>query len=98
MPEKLSAARYLAHRVCARPFVICWVLGTLAFWIPVTERFYHFGVFDLLASDWSIPFMVLLGYAGTLGLGFFAGVFFASWLIVPICCRLNGSPHAVVSA
>lgn len=95
MPEKLSVVRYLAHRVCARPFVICWVLGTLAFWIPVTERFCHFGIFDLLASDWSIPYMVLLGYAGTLGLGFFVWVFFAAWLILPICCRLNGAPHAV---
>ena len=95
MPEKLSTARYLLHRVCARPFVICWILGTLAFWIPVTVCFLHGGVFDLVATDWSILLMMLFGYAGTSGLGFFAGVFFGAWLILPLCRRLNGAPHEV---
>ena len=95
MREKHSTLRALVHGICARPHVICWVIGTLAFWISITDQFYRAGVLGLLTTDWAILTMVIVGYAGTSGLGFLVCVLFGSGVVVSLCRRVNGAPHEV---
>lgn len=90
MPEGIPAVRYLLHKVCAYPFGICWVIGTLSIWIPLSTGLARSGTFQLLLEDWTIVPLLLLGYVSTSGLGLFAGAFFTSWLILPACRNLRG--------
>ena len=73
--------------------VICWIIGTFAIWVPLTLTFVQSGVFATLLDDWTTIPLLLLCYAATSGLGFFAGAFFVLWLILPVCRRFNGAPH-----
>jgi hypothetical protein len=73
--------------------VICWIIGTFAIWVPLTWTFVQSGVFATLLDDWTTIPLLLLCYAATSGLGFFAGAFFVLWLVLPVCRRLNGAPH-----
>ncbi len=53
------------------------------------------GLLASLSSDWSVFPIILLCYAASSGLGFYAGLFAVAWLILPISRRLNGAPHEV---
>jgi len=64
-------------------------------WVPLTCYFLTAGVFLSLTEDWAAPPLLLICYAATSGLGYFASVFFVSWLVLPICSRRNGAPHEV---
>lgn len=86
---------YLLHQVFARPLHVCWALGTIGLWIPVTLHLQATGIFSFLISDWTALPLVVLSYAASSGLGFYAGLFGAGWWILPICRRLNGAPHEV---
>ncbi len=94
-PHKPPAMRYAIHKACACPFVICWIIGTCAIWLPLTTSFVHSGVFSTLLDDCTTIPLLLLCYAATSGLGFFGGALFFSWLILPFCTRFNGAPHEV---
>jgi hypothetical protein len=89
------ASRYWLHRFYAHPWHICWVIGTLAIWMPLTYSFLSADVFQSLTHDWTTPLLLLLCYAATSGLGYFVGVFFVSWSVLPFCSRRNGAPHEV---
>jgi hypothetical protein len=95
MSEKIPAARYLIHKAFAFPFLICWVLGTLAIWTPLSFEFARSGALGMLWDSWTTIPLLLFCYAATSGLGFFAGVFLVSWIILPVCRRFNGAPHEV---
>jgi hypothetical protein len=58
-------------------------------------QFHESGVFGSLTADWSTVALLLLCYAATSGLGFYAALFTVSWLILAISRRLNGAPHEV---
>ena len=49
----------------------------------------------MLLDGWTTIPLLLFCYAATSGLGFFAGAVFVSWIVFPICRRLNGAPHEV---
>ena len=83
------------HKTFAYPFGICWVIGALGIWIPLSIHLAQSGAFRTLLDDWSTIPLLLLCYAATCGLGFFAGVFFISWIVLPVCRRFNGAPHQV---
>ena len=95
MPEGIPVARYLIHKAFAYPFVICWFFGTLAIWTPLSMELAGSGVFGILPDGWTTIPLLLLCYAASCGLGYFAGAFFASWMVLPVCLRLNGAPHVV---
>ncbi len=94
-PEQRSL-RYWLHKPFAYPFYLIWILGALCVWVPLTLQFREAGVFGsaLLAQRSTVPFLILF-YAATSGLGFFAALFTVGWLIVAICRRLNGAPFEV---
>jgi hypothetical protein len=95
LPKGLPTGRYLIHKACAYPFWISWIIGTLFIWIPLSTGLARSGVFHTLLDDSTTIPILLMGYAGTSGLGYFVGVFFVSWIILPICRKLNGTPHEV---
>jgi len=86
---------YWFHRALAHPSYICWIVGTIGLWIPVTIQFLDSGVFNALTTHWSIIPLVLLSYVATSGLGYFAGMFSVGWLVFAITGRLNGAPHEI---
>ena len=96
-PKKtcLLPPRYLIHKTFAYPFVICWIIGTIAIWTPLSIELARSGAFGMLLDGWATIPLLLLCYAATSGLGFFAGAFFVSWIVLPICRRANGAPHEV---
>jgi hypothetical protein len=93
--KHIPPVRYLLHRVCAHPACICWFLGTLAIWIPMTIHFNFAAVFDALFGKWWQIFRLCVFYATTSGLGFFFGGTVFCWTVYPLCRRVNGAPHAV---
>lgn len=95
MPKGISAARYLIHKACAYPIVICWAVGTLCIWVPLYMGLARSGSFQFLLNDWTTIPLLLVGYAASSGLGFFAGAFFLPWLVLPICRHANGTPHKI---
>ena len=90
-----SNLRYWLHRLFAYPLLICWIIGTLALWIPVSLLFLESGVFDVIFTHPKVLFAVVLSYATTSGLGFFAGSFSFFWLVIGLARRVNGAPHEV---
>jgi len=86
---------YWFHRLLAYPSYICWLIGTIGLWIPVTILFLDSGVFKSLTADWSIILLVLLSYAATSGLGFFVAIFSIGLFVGAIAARLNGAPHQI---
>lgn len=95
MPKGIPVARYLMHKAFAYPFVICWILGTIAIWTPLSMALASSGAFGMLFDDWTTIPLLMLCYAATSGLGYFAGAFIVSWIVLPVCRRLNGAPHRV---
>lgn len=85
--------RYAIHKVCAYPVAICWIAGTAAIWFPLTVMFANSGSFAFLLDNWDTIPCLFLAYASTAGLGFFAGAFFLSWLVLPLCRKINGAPY-----
>jgi hypothetical protein len=82
----------LRHRICARPFAICWLLGTFILWIPATVSLRRAEVFPAVFSEFTAVLWLLLGYACLSGLGFFVGAFMLSWFVIRVCRRFNGAP------
>ena len=95
MPKAISVYRYLIHKAFAYPFVICWIIGTFAIWTPLSVELARSGAFGMLLDDWTTVPLLLLCYAATSGLGFFAGAFCVAWIVLPICRRSSGAPHEV---
>ncbi len=83
------------HRICARPYAICWILGTLFLWVLTTLAFWSGGVFAAAGSDLSSVLRLLVVYAGLVGLGFFVGVMSLFSLVVRACRWVNGGPYVV---
>jgi hypothetical protein len=88
-------ALYPIHKACAYPFAISWAVATLCVWTAVSIHFSKAGAFDELFSDWFRLLALLLFYAMTSGLAFFAGAFCLSSLILRLCRRFNGAPHEI---
>ena len=93
MPKAIPVARYLIHKAFAYPFVICWIIGTFAIWIPLSIELARSGAFGMLLDNWTTIPLLLICYAATSGLGLFAGAFCMSWIVLPISRRSNGAPH-----
>lgn len=91
-PEHRTPPSWL-NRVCAHPYIISWVIGSIGLWIPLTIQFHAAGVFGYLTMEWTTIPLVLLCYAATSGLGFFAGGLSMARLVLAVCRRLNGAPH-----
>ncbi len=87
--------RYWFHWAFAHPFYVTWVVGTIGLWVPLTIQFLESGVFGALTADWSTIPLLLLCYAATSGLGFYAALFTISWLVLLVSRRLNGAPHEI---
>ena len=87
--------RYWLHWVLAHPFYLTWIVGSIGSWIPLSLQFQEAGVFDSLTADWSTIPLVLVCYAATSGLGFYAALFTVSWLILAISRRVSGAPHEI---
>lgn len=87
--------RYWLHRVFAHPLHIAWVVGTLGLWVPLTMQLHKADVFGFLMAEWSIIPSLVLCYAATSGLGFYAALFTVFWLIVAVGERINGALHEV---
>lgn len=85
----------LHHRICARPVVICWLLGALFLWTLTSMAFLSDGVFPAAFSDVSTVLLLLLGYACLAGLGFFVGTIPLFWLVARVCRWVNGAPYVV---
>jgi hypothetical protein len=85
----------LHHRICARPIIISWLIGTLVLWIITTVSLYEGGVFPTMFTEWWSVLVLLANYAGMIVLGFIVGVCTVYWLVVRICRRINGAPFTV---
>jgi hypothetical protein len=95
MSKEIPTARYILHKVCAYPYAICWIAGTLLLWTSLSFQFSWMGAFSGPGNDWASYALLFLCYACTSGLAFFGGAFFISWYVVPRCRRFNGAPHEV---
>ncbi len=95
MSARIATIRYAIHKIFAHPLIICWILGTLTIWIPLSIEFAKIKVFETSFNNVMSTLNLLLCYAATLGLGFFIGGVFISWIVLPICRRFNGAPHEV---
>lgn len=94
MPEGISVVRYAIHKAFAYPYAISWIIATIAIWTPLSIELAASGAFKSLWDDWTtIPLLMLL-YACTSGLGFFAGLFVAGIALETSRLR-NGAPHEI---
>lgn len=87
--------RYWLHWMFAHPFHLTWIVGSIGLWIPLSLEFREAGVFDSLMADWSTILLVLVCYAATSGLGFYAALFTLAWLILDISHKMSGAPHEI---
>jgi hypothetical protein len=85
----------LRHRICARPMMISWVVGTLILWCLTTYALHREGVFPVVFTDIFSVLCLLLAYGCLSGLGFYAGLFTVFWLVLRVCRYINGAPFAV---
>ena len=89
------------NRVCARPVLICWILGALvADSIALTVPSNGVRLISI-ASDMQGWLFLILAVIGAAGLGFYVGMFTCWFWVRPLCCKLNGAPfkigdHAVI--
>jgi hypothetical protein len=83
------------NRICARPMLICWVIGACildAFLLTAHPN----GVrFIRIASDAQGWLFLVLAVIGATGLGFYVGMFTCWFWIRPLCCKLNGAPFKI---
>jgi|GEM_PF-2114523 len=85
--------RYAAHKVCAYPYWISWIIGTLALWVLLTWNLFSSVSFAAVFEQWTAIPLVILSYVATAGFGIFVGVTVVSWVVLPRCRRLNGAPY-----
>lgn len=94
-PQPKLPSYFWIHRILAHPMHICWVIGTLTLWIPLTGRFHETGMFEGMMDDWTTIPLLVVGYAAASGLGFFLILIFLGWLVILGARRINGAPHQV---
>lgn len=90
-----SSMRYAAHKACAHPYVISWVIGTLALWILLSWNLFRSVSYAAVFEHWTAVPLLIISYAATAGFGMFVGVIGVSWAVVPRCRRFNGAPYKV---
>lgn len=82
----------LLNRVCARPMLICWVVGAcILSAFMLTARFTGVRLINI-ASDAQGWLFLILALVGITGLGFYLGMFTCWPWVRALCCRLNGAP------
>ena len=91
------------NRVCARPVLICWIVGACVLDAVVLTVPSNGVRLTSIASDWKGWAFLILAVVAATGLGYFLGMFTCWPWIRPICSRFNGAPfksgdHVVILA
>src|SRR5437867_4982419 len=80
------------NRVCARPVLICWIVGACVLDAVVLTVPSNGVRLSSIASDWQGWAFLILAVVAATGLGYFLGMFTCWPWIRPICSRFNGAP------
>ena len=83
------------NRVCARPVLICWVLGACVLDVIVLAVPSNGVRLIGIASDSQGWMFLILAVTGATGLGFFLGMFTCWPGVRALCRKLNGAPFKV---
>ena len=83
------------NRVCARPVLICWIVGALISDVIMLTVPSDGVRLISVASDPRGCLVLILAVIGATGLGLYVGMFTCWFWIRPLCCQLNGAPFKI---
>jgi len=81
----------LLNKICARPSIICWVIGACLVDAAVIVSFKDVS-FSSMVVDWWMMIWMLAALIPASLLGYLVGMMLCWVWLRPICCRYNSGP------